>query len=207
MDAIRPEKQHQHNLGDTQGNRTPEIGTRFPLTDHHIGKQRIKRHHRTAHAQHTQQFCTRLPFLGQRDDDKLIGNESQSEQQRERKEADKPDHLSESHQLALPVVREIYQGRLDHRIQHSLQQEITLRVPLISLVVATRNGIGIETAQQDIHHIVVDFGGDGCGSYLEAERKHRLHGREIYLQRRSPSGIMPYQQGIQSHIDHSLGCQ
>ena len=196
MDAIRPEKQHQHNLSDTQGNRTPEIGTGFPLTDHHIGKQRIKRHHRTAHAQHTQQFCTRLPFLGQRDDDKLIGNESQSEQQRERKEADKPDHLSESQQLALPVVREIHQGRLDHRIQHSLQQEITLRVPLISLVVATRNGIGIETAQQDIHHIVVDFGGDGCGSYLEAERKHRPHRCEIYLQRRSPGGIIPYQQGI-----------
>ena len=196
MDAIRPEKQHQHDLGNAQRYRTPEIGTGFSLADHHIGKQRIKWHHRTAHAQHAQQFCTRLPFLGQRDDDELIGNESQSEQQRERKEADKPDHLSESHQLALLVVREIHQGRLNHRIQHSLQQEITLRVPLISLVVATRNGIGIETAQQDIHHIVVDFGGDGCGCYLETERKHCLHGREIYLQRRSPGGIMPYQQGI-----------
>lgn len=101
------------------------------------------------------------PFLRERDEDKLAGDQTKTEHEGKGEEGREAHQLAEGSELARGIVAQIDHHGLGDGTEHALQEIDDLRVPLVGLIVVARGTGGEIVAQQDVEHVVVDLEDDG----------------------------------------------
>ena len=203
-DAEGIEHDHGDDLEQAQRDGASEIDARAALTDDEVGEQGGDGQEGAANAEYFEVGRALEPFLRERDEDKLAGDQTETEHEGEGEEGREAHQLAEGSELARGIVAQIDHHGLGDGAEHALQEIDDLRVPLVGLVVVARGTGGEIVAQQDVEHVVVDLEDDGRGQDLATEPEHASDGLGVEPQRRAPTGDAPVEDGVEEDVGVGL---